>query len=282
MIAAPVGAASAASPAASGAPPATGDNAVILQMGSCCGFTPVTYSLLSMPTFTLYADGTVIYRPNVPDTGSVGPVIELPPLQQAQLTQAQSDELIAYALGPGGLADARAVYDEMFVSDMPTTTFSVVADGTAKTVSVYALGVENPQGSADAEELAKLEALAVRLSDFGAELAKLGVPSTVYQPTAYLGTLIPDYEGNTEPSAPWPFTDLQPSDFVVDQPDFTSVAILTPDQVAKVTPVPTGGVGGVLVTTPDGVRMSLTIRPLLPSEDQTVLPVASEAPSAQP
>jgi len=277
LVATP-GAVGAQSPQPSDA--ATAPDAIVLQMGSCCGFVPVSYSLLTMPTFTLYEDGTLIYRPPTTDVAYSGSVIELPPLLEAQLSQAQVDELIAYALGPGGIADAKPVYDNMFVSDMPTTTF-VVQDGDAtKTVSVYALGVTNPEASDEDAELAKLNDLAKKLSDFGPELEKMGVTSTEYQPAQYLATLYPDYEGNTEPAAPWPFADVAPSDFVVDVHDFTSVAVLTPEQVAGVTEVPTGGIAGLLYTTPDGARTNLAIRPMLPSEQAPTGPTGSPAPTA--
>ena len=42
--------------------------------------------------------------------------------------------------------------------------------------------------------------------------------------------------------------------------------VLTPEQVAQVTTVPTGGVGGLIYETPDGGRVSVTIRPMLPGE----------------
>ena len=76
-------------------------------MDVCCGFVPRPFAQLSMPTFTLYADGTAIYRPS---TG--GTIDAPPPLMQAQLSPEQVDVLIGYALGPGGLAAADAVYDD--------------------------------------------------------------------------------------------------------------------------------------------------------------------------
>ncbi|MCY7419634.1 MAG: hypothetical protein LH650_14310 [Chloroflexi bacterium] len=255
-------------------------DAIVLQMGSCCGFVPVSYNLLSMPTFTLYEDGTLIYRSPTIDVTFQGAVIELPRLLEAELSQAQVDERIAYALGPGGIADAKPVYDFMFVSDMPTTTFLVQDGDTSTTVSVYALGVMNPETTGDEAELAKLNDLAQKLSDFGPELEKMGVTSTEYQPTRYLATLYPDFEGNAEPAAPWPFTDVAPTDFVVDVHDFTSVVVLTPEQVAEVTEVPSGGIAGLLYTTPGGVRTNLAIRPMLPGEAAPTGPTGSPASTA--
>ena len=44
------------------------------------------------------------------------------------------------------------------------------------------------------------------------------------------------------------------------------ILTLTPEQVSQVTTVPSGGVGGLIYTTPDGHRVSVTIRPMLPGE----------------
>ncbi len=278
MAAVSGGVATATSPSPS-AGPATPDT-IVLQMSSCCGFVPVSYRLLTMPVVTLYADGTVIYRPASDDITYNAPVMELAPLMQAQLSQAQTDELIAYALGPGGLANAKPTYDQFFVTDMPTTTFVVHDGGVSKVVAVYALGVENPDPTEDAEELAQLAALGQELSDFGPHLEQMGVTSTEYQPSTYLATLYPDFEGNTEPASPWPFTDFEPSDFTADQQDLP-VAVLTAEQVAQVTEVPSGGVAGLLFTAPDGTRTNMVIRPMLPGEPTPSAAAGSPVPSAK-
>ena len=228
-------------------------------MDVCCGFVPEVVRQLSMPTFTLYADGTAIYRP------STGGSMDAPPaLMQAQLSPEQVDVLIGYALGPGGLAAADAVYDDRFVTDQNTTTFIIDADGVSKTVSAYALGFPNPEPGPDDAELARLAALADTLTNFDAQVAAGHVESSaVYQPTQYLAIVTPDASDGTTPASTWPITDVE---LVLPADGSAVTLILTPEQVSQVTTVPTGGVGGLTYTTADGQRVNVTIRPMLPGE----------------
>ena len=71
--------------------------------------------------------------------------------RQAQLSEAQVDALLAFAVGPGGLGEAAERYDQMYVSDAPTTTFTIDTPELTKTVSAYALGFELPAGDPNAE-----------------------------------------------------------------------------------------------------------------------------------
>ncbi len=244
------------SAAASGAPD---DQQIILQMDVCCGFVPEVVRQLSMPTFTLYADGTAVYRPS---TG--GTMDAPPPLMQAQLSPEQVDALIGYALGPGGLAAADAVYDDQFVTDQNTTTFIIDADGVSKTVSAYALGFPAPEPRPNEDELARLAALADTLTNFDALVAAGHVESSqVYQPTQYLAIVTPDTSDSTSPASQWPIEDVE---LVLPADGSALTFTLTPEQVSQITTVPSGGVGGLTYTTADGQRVSVTIRPMLPGE----------------
>ena len=204
VAALPGGPVGAASPDASPSASATAHTgAVILQMDVCCGFVTQTVRQLSMPTFTLYADGTAIYRPATGGTYDAPP-----PLRQARLTPAQLDELLAYAAGPGGLAAADEVYDDRFVTDQPTTTLSIVSPDLTKTVSVYALGFPPPTAGPNDQELAALTALAATLSDFDAQVAAGHAQADgLYQPTHYLATVTLMSSADTSMVAPWPVAD---------------------------------------------------------------------------
>jgi len=248
------------SPPSSAVPSGAPDSAqIILQMDVCCGFVPEVVRQLSMPTFTLYADGTAIYRPSTGGTFDAPP-----PLMQAQLSPQQADALIGYALGPGGLAAADAVYDDRFVTDQPTTTFLIDADGVTRTVSAYALGFPPLEPGPNDAELARLTALANTLTNFDALVAAGHVESSqVYEPTQYLAVVTPDTSDGTAPASDWPITDVE---LVMPADGSAIILTLTPEQVSQVTTVPSGGVGGLTYTTPDGQRVSVTIRPMLPGE----------------
>ena len=151
---------------------------VVLRMSVGGGFVPMSVAMLEMPTFTLYADGSAIFRP------STGGTFDAPPaFVQAQLSDEQAAALLAYAAGPGGLAAAAEQYDDMFVSDAPTTVFTIDTPELSKTVSAYALGFEDPAGNPDAEILAQLDALADTLSTFETQVEAGNVESAaLYEP----------------------------------------------------------------------------------------------------
>jgi hypothetical protein len=233
---------------------------VVLRMQVGGGFVPMSVALLEVPVFTLYADDTVIFRP------STGGTYDAPPaLVQAQLSDEQAAALLAFATGPGGLADAAERYDDMFVSDAPTTVFTIDTPDLTKTVSVYALGFEQPGGSPDAEILARLDALADTLGSFEQQVAAGNVESAgLYEPLSYLATFTPDFEGNTATPTPWPLTDVAVPTFPEDG-SFTTL-VLSPDQVAQITTVPSGGVGDLYYEDANGQRFHVAIRPMLPDE----------------
>jgi hypothetical protein len=237
---------------------------VVLRMSVGGGFVPLSVALLEMPTFTLYADGSAIFRP------STGGTFDAPAaLVRAELNDEQVAALLAFAIGPGGLGDAAERYDNMFVSDAPTTVFTIDTPELTKGVSVYALGIEQPGGSPDAEILARLESLATTLGAFEQQVDAGNVESAaLYEPLSYLATFTPDFEGNTATPTPWPFADVSVPAFPADGSWVTLV--LTPDQVAQVTTVPSGGVGDLYYEDASGQRFHVAIRPLLPDEPMPV------------
>jgi hypothetical protein len=236
---------------------------VILRMSVGGGFVPMSVAMLEMPTFTLYADGSAIFRP------STGGTFDAPAaFVEAQLSDEQVAALLAYAAGPGGLAAAAERYDDMFVSDAPTTVFTIDTPELSKTVSAYALGFENPAGDPNAEILAQLDALADTLSTFETQVEAGNVESAaVYEPTSYLATLAPDYEGNTATPEVWPWDIAIPA--IPADGSFPQL-VLTPEQVSQVTTVPTGGVSDLLFIGPADERVIVSIRPLLPDEPMPV------------
>ena len=119
----------------------TGTTDVVLRMDTAGGLVPLTYGLTQAPEFTLYGDGTVVFRPSADPEGD-----GFPPFVQATMTAEQMDVLLTYALGPGGLRDARDSYEHRQITDQATTVFSIDADDIDKSVAVYALGRTQPEG----------------------------------------------------------------------------------------------------------------------------------------
>ena len=129
------------------------------------------------PSFTLYGDGTIVFRdPMLEPPPAIGSVTPMQPFRTAKLTEEQVQDLLAYALGEGGLGAARPEYRNDLVADASTAVFTVEAGGLKKTVSVYALGMDQP-GQPDAAARAALARLAARLHaiDFRRNARQRGV-----------------------------------------------------------------------------------------------------------
>src|SRR4029077_2363466 len=130
----------------------------------------------------------------------------------AQLDEGQIEELLTFALGPGGIGTARDSYIDNGIADAPNTIFTIDAGGLKKTVVVNAIGME-PTGGPDDAARASFKKLADRLRDFD----EGGTISTdTFAPTGYRGILI---EREVDPNVPgpspvaWPWKDLTAADF---------------------------------------------------------------------
>jgi hypothetical protein len=241
---------------------ATGATDVVLQFEEGGGFVPMGFLAGQAPTLKLYGDGTVIFRDwTQPQPPAVGDLIPQLPFQVVRLTEDQVQELLASVIGPGALGIARAAYDPGNVADAPTAVFTLTAGGTTKTVSVVALGFDNPQ-SPDALILRQLAAAGDRLRGFSAPGAAL------WTPDQYRGILSPDAFGNPRE---WPWPDITPADFhELKVPNgFTwnartmsaaEIAVLGFEDIE-------GGFLNLVLNGPgDGKVYSFTLRPLLPDE----------------
>jgi len=247
---------------------ATGATDILLRYENGGGFVAPGFLATEAPIFTLYGDGTVVFRnPSGEFPQPIGSVSPQNPFRTVKLSEDDIQSVLAYALGDGGLGVARATYENNQVADAPTTMFTIDAGGIKKTVSVYALGMD-VQGQADGPARTAFQALADRLGDFD----KGGSVSTdVYQPTAYRGILM---DGSTAPDQiAWPWTDLTPSDFAfpADANAFQLAKhVLTQAQVdATGLKDVQGGFQGLPIASPDGSKVySLSVRPLLPDETE--------------
>ena len=248
--------------------------AVVLSMEMCCGFMPVVWNLTDAPSFILYGDNRLIFRPSPDLDQQIGPGGTRPAFVVARMNAEQVDALLRFALGPGGLLDARESYENMLVADAPTTTFTIDAAGVTKTVRAYALGMET-QGP-DAAIMGRLADLSDLLDSFEEQVAAGQVVSSeAYRPESYRGWLTEAFGDG--PITEWPWEDLDPADFQAPPETFGHLAALSPEQVALITDEPTGGIMGMVLEADDGTLHSLSVRPLLPGEE--LLPPAPEEPA---
>lgn len=221
------------------------------------------------PIFTLYGDGTIIFRnPAAKSPPAVGAVQPFNPFRIAKLSEEQIQTLLEMAIGQGGLGAARANYTNDGVADAGTTVFTVNAGGLQKMVSICALGIDGPSVQ-DAIARAAFSRLAERLGNFDDN----GVFATqVYAPKVYRGVLMPSLPpfGGGAGAKPWPWTDLQPESFVMPaDPNAFQMAtsVLTAAQVEVLGIDPhEGGLQGLTLTGPKGNLYSFSVRPLLPDE----------------
>jgi len=237
----------------------TGATDIILRFEEGGGFVPIDFLATQAPSFTLYGDGTVVFRDSqaVPPE-PVGNLNRSVPFQTIRLGEEGIQALIEQALGPGGLGIAAGPYMGQG-ADLPSATFTINADGRQKQVTVVALTPDmHPQ---DVLIVTSLANFADRLRTFGNDVAG----EVVFEPTGYRGTLQKIDQANGA-VADWPWTDLQPSDFIAGANDFLLLHTLTPAQVAALAvPGVEGGMLGLNIQK-DGKLYSLALRPLLPDE----------------
>jgi hypothetical protein len=248
----------------------TGADDVILRYEEGGGFVPASFMAAQTPHFTLYGDGTVVFRnPAAEPPPAVGSVFVMNPLRTAKLSEEEIQGILAFALGGGGLAGARPEYLNQMIADASTAVFTIDAGGITKQVSVYALGIDLPEegAGADAPARAAFARLAQRLTDFdrGGTIA-----TDVYVPAAYRGVLLESPGAVAPDIRDWPWPDLTPADFVANaDPNVFSLPsrTMTPDEVDVLgIEGHEGGFQGMLIAGPDGKTYSFSLRPLLPDE----------------
>jgi hypothetical protein len=270
---------SSASPGPSSAPSTTGAiehetgaTDVVLRIESGGGFVPIDFLATQAPTFTLFGNGVVVFQPRVdrsPEPDANG-VVKGTPWRTATLDEGQIQELLEFALGPGGLGGARDSYIEGGIADAPNTIFTVHAGGIDKTVTINALS-EEPRPGPDALARAAFWKLASRLQDFdqGGRVA-----TDVYAPDRFRAVLI---EREAQPGVgplPWPWPDIAFADFKPGPQDGSGpttfphrtlsaaeAAVLKLDGID-------GGVQGIALKAPDGKIYGLVLRPLLGDEKE--------------
>ena len=254
--------------AAGGIDHKTGPADVLLRYDEGGGLMMAGYSAAQAPIFTLYGDGTVIFRNPLKDAPAAqGSTMPFNPLRTAKLSEEQIVELLTLALGEGGLAVARPSYDNPMVADVGTTVFTVDAGGIKKAVSIMALGMDVEPGNPDGPARTAFKKLADRLADFDQGGS---IETSVYEPKAYRATLV-DGGGMAAPDmVDWPWSDLTVKDFKPDaDPNGLQFphATLTPEQVAALgIKSVEGGFFGTPVKGSDGKPYILAVRPILPDD----------------
>ena len=247
--------------AATGLVHATGAKDILLRFEESGGFVPIEFNATYAPSFTLYGDGTVVFK----DPYAVAPesndhVNRAVPFMVAKLDEASIQALLEDALGPGGLAVAKGPYT-CNCMDIPTSTFTIAVGGQTKQVSVTGLSPE--VHSQDIQMVTTLSKFAEKLRTFADVIGN----EQPYTPTGYRGILI-EVDQPFGPVVDWPWTDLTPADFKSGENEFFKTRSMTPAEVdalgiARIT----GGMTGVAVQS-EGQVYTFSLRPLLPDETE--------------
>ncbi|WP_369134524.1 hypothetical protein [Modestobacter sp. I12A-02662] len=238
-----------------------GPDDLVLQLSWTGGF--VTPEMLAgrLPLVSVYGDGRVI---------SEGPVIAihpapaLPNLQVREIGGSAVQDLVDRAL-EAGVGDTTDLGTPP-VADLPSTRFTVSTGLETIQREVYALTVPEDQQSGLTEE--QLAARA-ELRAFADELTGLSYETTQPYEFTTLAALVmpytpPEEEELAQPDVPWPGPALPGEPF---EPALGLSCVVAAGEDASA--VRTAARAANALTpwvAPDGVRWSLTFRPMLPHE----------------
>ncbi len=256
----PAGSPSPSAPTDVGHP--TGAKDVLLRFEESGGFVPIEVNATYAPSFTLYGDGTLVFKdPYAVPPESNDSIARAVPFSIAKLDEASVQALLEQALGLGGLGIATGPYDGGMLTDIPTSTFTISVDGKVKQVSVTGLSPDShPQNAAIVTQLA---AFAEVLRTFGDKIAG----EQPYIPAGYRGVLI-EVDQPFGPVVDWPWSDLTPADFKSGANEFFRTRAMTPAEVEGLgIQGITGGMTGVAVQF-EGQVYTFSLRPLLPDETE--------------
>jgi hypothetical protein len=188
-----------------------GADRLVLRVDTEGGFVAPNVLTTKLPDFSLFGDGTVV----IP-----GPMIEiypgpaLPNVLSRRLSEPAVQRVLREAATAGLLGPDRS-FTTMPVSDMPTTVFTLVANGRRHVISVFGLGASTPSPdmpSAEREARSALLRLQSKLFDLSSWLPAGDVSAErPYAPSA-LRLLVRPYRSVadpnlTEPAARWPLAE---------------------------------------------------------------------------
>jgi hypothetical protein len=247
------------------------DGEVVVQIMVAGGFTTPAAALSTIPQLTLLSDGTVLSPGMVP---LIYPGPAITPVQAGTVDEAAIDGLVDVARSLG-LLDGPLDFGEPAISDAPTTTVTIVADGVTHRFEAYALAfdTEEPPGAASSivddgggdgvavDDVAAANRRA--LAEFVTAAEALATGDSIWEPSAIVVTVIGPWQSDpsipAEPTIEWPLavTPSTTGDFPCTVVEGTGVGSLSSALGAA-----TEASGWVI----GGETYSLAFRPLLPGD----------------
>jgi hypothetical protein len=243
---------------------------VLLRASLEGGFTPVEWTYTSLPSFSLYGDGTLVL-PGAQIELYPGPA--LPAISRRQVEESGIQAILEEALD--AIADVPADLDDlgfMGIADAPTTVISVSTERVSRTIRAYALSelTERPDGMPEEEYRARLrlQQLVTELGTLDAWLpvGSLG-PETGYEASGARLLVGPYRKVDDLPqeSIPWPIEgDLAVFGDVADGSNMRCGVVQGESWVAVHEAA--SRANELTPWTDAGDRFSILFRPLLPDE----------------
>jgi hypothetical protein len=242
---------------------------LVLRVDTEGGFISPAILVGRVPSFSLFADGTVITTGPQPD---IYPGSALPSLLRASIDTA-GVRAIVDAAKKARLTTDRSLTDlaSTGIADAATTVFTFVTDGTPHTVRVYALAESGarPPSMSPSEYAARqaLAAFEAKLTDLRGWLPHGSVsPTEPYRPTGsrvYVAPYRPD-PSLTEPALRWPLATPLAS-FGTAASGYRCGPVTGEDWAARLGPAAARATQ-ITPWTSGGARYGLIFRPLLPDE----------------
>ena len=195
----------------------TGASDVLAQTETRGGFVPQITDLTTVPDFTLYGDGTLIYQAYDQEQNRSL-------LHRGKLTETAIQEMLRRAVTEARFFDSQERYDNPYVADAGTTRITVQTEAQCRSVFAYALGIDLSQvpSGMTSEDVAQLQ----RLADLNQWLRELNLRALDSPDWQDLGAFIPDamnlFVGPVDTQEvtgevmPWPFP-------IIDLKFFTSL-----------------------------------------------------------
>ncbi len=113
---------------------------IVWQESTAGGFVPIEEAAGGIPDVTIYGDGRILVRDQRSPAG-----IRPNTLQVAMVPNAALEAFLADA-ADSGLFEPGTAFGDVAVTDMPSTTVTLHAEGTTRTVDVYALAFAGDLG----------------------------------------------------------------------------------------------------------------------------------------
>jgi len=250
----------------------TGADQLILRVELVGGFVAPETTFARTPSFSLMGDGTTV-EPGAQT--EIYPGQALPPLIARSITEDGIQAILGAAID-AGLDRVVTVGDlgAVGVSDMPTTAFTLAANGETHRVEAYALGMsgeERPQGMSQDTWAARqaLSSFEERLGRLPAWLPEgsIGADARYDAPAAAL--LVREYQGDpglTEEPIAWPLATGLAGFGSADPSGMDGrCGTITGTNWEALRPA-AHGANTLSPWTSDGRRYAITFRPLLPDQ----------------